>query len=611
MDQYKKWLALNVLNEDRVINYRQLSRALKVHTHLAKQMLYDFHHNQNAKKPESVHATYLITGTVRTGPPAPSTNGTLGDSFLQSSPFPSSMPEPDTDFEIDPDENPVKEDVPTITIHLVQEEQLEEAQEEFEDIHSIFVYSLEAGPIKDIQRLTTCNRDIVTQFSSEDPLESYKTYGIPHNPNVKRRTNKRPMPSTAPPAAKAVTKPAPKTTPVAKEVAPPAAKLSRSTSDQTKSQKKNGEPKASTPSLQREKSDLFKSFAKTKPPKAKPLAHGTATPMSEDEAEDEDVVMEETEEQKQKAEASRKARQEQAEALKKMMEDSDEDEPMADAPTVDEAVEEGSPIDELPPKEDEKQETVTVQGGRRRGKRQVIKKRTMKDDEGYLVTKEEAVWESFSEEEPEPKKKKTNFPAPTTAKGKKGTGKPGQGNIMSFFGKKFHVDNLSSAHIYLRMNEGDSWDNISPELLEDCAQLTKANSIDGNKKDNVTIIYTPWSNLKKDGSMATGQVGFHNQKMVKRIHVAARTNAIVNRLNKTKVEKFPDLRQEKEDRLKELRNRDRAGQLARQKEEKRIARENKEKAWQKEHAYDDIFTAEAVEATSNQDRGSDFEDDFM
>ncbi|KAE9969743.1 hypothetical protein EG327_010498 [Venturia inaequalis] len=435
MDQYKKWLALNVLSEDRIINYRQLSRALKVHTHLAKQMLYDFHHNQNAKKPQSVHATYLITGTVGTGPPAPSTNGTLGDSFMQSSPFPSSMPEPDTDFEIDPDETPVKEDVPTITILLVQEEQLEEAKDEFEEIHSIFVYSLEPGPIKDTQQLTTCNRDIVTQFPSEDPLESYKKYGIPHNLNVKRRTNKRPLPPVAPPAAKATSKPAAKSAPPAKEVAPPVAKLSRSTSDQTKSQKTATESKASAPSLQREKSDLFKSFAKTKPPKAKPLAHGTATPMSEDEAEDDDIVMEETEEQKQKAEASRKARREQEEALKRMMEESDEDEPMADAPTVDEAVEEGSPIDEKP-MEEEKKETVTVQGGRRRGKRRVTKKRTLKDDEGYLVTKEEAFWESFSEDEPEPKKKKTNFIAPTTAKGKKAGAKPGQGNIMSFFGKK-------------------------------------------------------------------------------------------------------------------------------------------------------------------------------
>lgn len=43
----------------------------------------------------------------------------------------------------------------------------------------------------------------------------------------------------------------------------------------------------------------------------------------------------------------------------------------------------------------------------------------------------------------------------------------------------FHVDNLSSAHIYLRMPEGESWEKISEPLLTDCAQLTKANSIEG------------------------------------------------------------------------------------------------------------------------------------
>ncbi len=97
----------------------------------------------------------------------------------------------------------------------------------------------------------------------------------------------------------------------------------------------------------------------------------------------------------------------------------------------------------------------------------------------------------------------------------------------------FHADKLSSAHIYLRMKEGESWESINEEVLIDCAQLTKANSIEGvcvlsskmrhvllmkmagNKKDNVTIIYTPWSNLKKDGSMAVGQVSFKNPKMVR------------------------------------------------------------------------------------------------
>jgi hypothetical protein len=41
-----------------------------------------------------------------------------------------------------------------------------------------------------------------------------------------------------------------------------------------------------------------------------------------------------------------------------------------------------------------------------------------------------------------------------------------------------------------------------------------ADKMAGNKKDNVTVIYTPWSNLKKDGSMAVGQVGFKDQKKV-------------------------------------------------------------------------------------------------
>ena len=94
-------------------------------------------------------------------------------------------------------------------------------------------------------------------------------------------------------------------------------------------------------------------------------------------------------------------------------------------------------------------------------------------------------------------------------------------------------------------------------MLTDCAHLTKANSIEGNKKDNVTIIYTPWSNLKKSGSMATGQVGFKDNKMVRRVYVEKRENAIVNRLNKTKLEKYPDLRQEKADWEREIRKKDR------------------------------------------------------
>ncbi|KAF3354174.1 Coiled-coil domain-containing protein 25 like [Verticillium longisporum] len=175
----------------------------------------------------------------------------------------------------------------------------------------------------------------------------------------------------------------------------------------------------------------------------------------------------------------------------------------------------------------------------------------------------------------------------------------------------FHADKLSSAHIYLRLREGEQWDSIPQPLLDDLAQLTKANSIEGNKKDNVTVIYTPWSNLKKDGSMATGQVSFKDPRKVKRILVPQRENPIVNRLNKTKVEAKPDFAQEREDRLKELRQRDQAAMLLRRKEEARVALERKEKKYQKDHAYDDLFTEDALEGSSNQNRDADWEDDFM
>ncbi|KAK1074730.1 Coiled-coil domain-containing protein 25 [Friedmanniomyces endolithicus] len=178
----------------------------------------------------------------------------------------------------------------------------------------------------------------------------------------------------------------------------------------------------------------------------------------------------------------------------------------------------------------------------------------------------------------------------------------------------FHVDNLSSAHIYLRLpppHSPDQWKNIPEELLTDCAQLTKANSIEGNKKDNVTVIYTPWSNLKKSGSMATGQVGFKDQKMVRRVYVEKRENAIVNRLNKTKVEKYPDLRQEKADREKEERRKERISAQEKKKEDARLAEERAQLKYQKEHMYDDLHADDEVAQSSNQDRDPDFLDDFF
>jgi DNA polymerase delta subunit 3 len=83
------------------------------------RMLYDFHQKQNAKKPGTIHATYLLSGTKRPEDPIP-LNGEAKkdgeDDLMQSSPFmDSSMPQP----EAGTGESSV------LSITLVREEDLE------------------------------------------------------------------------------------------------------------------------------------------------------------------------------------------------------------------------------------------------------------------------------------------------------------------------------------------------------------------------------------------------------------------------------------------------------------------------------------------------------
>ncbi|KAF7357387.1 Coiled-coil domain-containing protein 25 [Mycena sanguinolenta] len=179
----------------------------------------------------------------------------------------------------------------------------------------------------------------------------------------------------------------------------------------------------------------------------------------------------------------------------------------------------------------------------------------------------------------------------------------------------FHVDKLSSAHVYLRLPEDGSmtWDAIPEALLTDCAQLVKANSIEGNKKDNLTIIYTPADNLKKTGDMAVGQVSFHNDKKVKRVHVAARENVIVNRLNKTKTERVVDHEQERIDRQKREAAQRRAAATEKKKADLELARAREaEKA---ARSYDSLFNADpddfSEESRANKKSVRELEEDFM
>ncbi|OJD26007.1 hypothetical protein ACJ73_02624 [Blastomyces percursus] len=448
---YKRYLAEKVLNEQEIVTYRSLSRALKVHSNLAKQMLYEFHRVENSKKPQSVNATYLITGTQ-----APTEHALKGrvkdgdDEIMQSSPFSSSH----VAQQEDNDEN---DDIPMTTITLVREEDLSEAKSLHQTIFSIFMYSVEPTRLQDLNVLSDIGHDIL-QPPPEDPLEHGKQYGMILNRNVKRRSG---LPPAPPPPVTIGTVKKPK--PAKTDETPKTTKVEETPQPQAKSQAPEASSTASSrpssrgpgqgatadkpSSLKRNTSNIFKAFAKSKPKVKKDTPERSSGPEVEsaEPSGPEDVPLDDSSEEEREdlfldtgtrsSNSIREARKEREEKLRKMM----EDEEMTDAPgpltTEEPEFAETSPPEEAPKPESE--EETSAPKRRRRGRRQVMKKKTMKDAEGYLVTKEEPVWESFSEDEAPPlAKRKPAVSITPKPSGNKGTQKTGQGNIMSFFGRK-------------------------------------------------------------------------------------------------------------------------------------------------------------------------------
>ncbi|XP_023327214.1 coiled-coil domain-containing protein 25 isoform X2 [Eurytemora carolleeae] len=146
----------------------------------------------------------------------------------------------------------------------------------------------------------------------------------------------------------------------------------------------------------------------------------------------------------------------------------------------------------------------------------------------------------------------------------------------------FHVDKVSSAHVYLRLNPGESLDSVPQTLIEDAAQLVKANSIEGCKMNDVDVVYTMWENLHKTESMEVGQIGFHKQKEVRKI----------------RGEREQRDKEEREDKKKKMKK------IEEQKKEE----EKKRKEEAELRSYSNLMKEEKMK--SNKDGGSD-SDDFM
>lgn len=121
------------------------------------RMLYEFHRAQNARKPGSLHATYLVTGIPKLEESQSNGHKLDGeDTLMQDDSFmSSSMPEQEEEREV----------VPVTSITLIREEDLDrnasivakareladfptDVKQLHASISSIHVYSLEPGPLQ-------------------------------------------------------------------------------------------------------------------------------------------------------------------------------------------------------------------------------------------------------------------------------------------------------------------------------------------------------------------------------------------------------------------------------------------------------------------------------
>lgn len=179
----------------------------------------------------------------------------------------------------------------------------------------------------------------------------------------------------------------------------------------------------------------------------------------------------------------------------------------------------------------------------------------------------------------------------------------------------FHVDDVSSAHVYLRLQPGSTVDSIPRGTLEDCLQTVKANSISGSKMKSVAVIYTYVSNLRKDSqTMDTGTVGFHDEKAVRRVSSVSRDAEVVKRVDRTRTERsVREMEADREHHDSEARAQRKAETLKQRKEAAEAEKKAKEAA--EARSYSSVMKPEKMhsnsEAAASGRTAQQVEDDFM
>lgn len=414
-DMYMENLEEWVLEEDKVVTYKYLSKNLKVHVNVAKQMLFNFVQGQKNK----LGVVYLVSGLVKS------------------------------------DHGDDSADVGTQQkVVLVKEADLEKVKSKFSEVLSQHIYSVQkTSESVNVTSLFGADK----QEPGQDVTAGASLASIKHKAAVPREAIIR---------APAVVKQEIKTQPIAKkeEKKDSAKKVTGIEASFSKTVVKKPSPvKTETTkpvTKDKGKSNIANMFAKqsTKP---KPSKTATAT------EEKENIVNQKIEESKEskveKKEITRfgkikeetntksksKSDSQKRKRIQVMSDSEDDDDKDEQEEEEDKPIEEpeAPPVTKLIESDEEDIPATPVQktakAGRKRVKKQVDK--TFMDDKGYMVTKK--VYESASETDdetseppkvPTPKKQEKVEP-PASKKAKitgLGSGGKGQTGIMSFFKKK-------------------------------------------------------------------------------------------------------------------------------------------------------------------------------
>ncbi|KAI8086680.1 DNA polymerase subunit Cdc27 [Halteromyces radiatus] len=378
--EYKAFLDTTILQEKRPVTYRSLARSQNIHVNVAKQALYHY-----TTVESSAVAIYCLTGT-------------LADN--------------------------------TLSVRLVNQADLQEMKKRYRQITGIHVYSVLPYDPKDLSVLVTTNTDMVTS-SLDDKIKN----GLIQNKSLKIINN---TSSTTTPAA---TQP------------PSVSKKEPSTAPVSSSTTKKPAPAATKPVTPSKRKGTL-SFAKaSSQPKKQAVEAPKTSPSSTSQPRKVKTIQESDDDESEDEEEldARLARSAKIEVDDIFSDDGDDDdEAMTDTGKEDNAEDKGAPsptmdVDEenettadkasisskSDEEEDQQQEQVTTPG---KVRRKVQKKKTYKNERGFLVTEDVWEWEEVDADEvpktsaPSPKK------TPPSTPSKKTSGQ--QKNLLSFWGKR-------------------------------------------------------------------------------------------------------------------------------------------------------------------------------